>query len=266
MIKQSNETTNGMEGSLRFSRTRELLSQFDGLLNQMDLSRAERTEVLAARELAMRAHYAQADRQDGQPYINHPLAVAITLMQTLGVREPDSVKAALLHDCVEDQAAAVIRLLRGTVTAHTDVRYEAQRLIRWAFGRRVGEIVDHLTNPDFHERAIQAQLKGDARTAHQLKHHFYKEHVVSLVERDPDAFLVKLADFYQNAFNLSAVRDPVVRAELGSKYGPVIPELIEKLERVPESGHPLSLRRASLMSALSDRYNRHFGAGCVLAA
>jgi (p)ppGpp synthase/HD superfamily hydrolase len=232
----------------------------------MELSRTERTEVLAARELSIRAHYTQADRLDGQPYINHPLAVAITLMQTLGVRGPDSVKAALLHDCVEDQAVGVIRLLRGSITGHTEVRYEALRLIQWAFGRRVGEIVDRLTNPDFHELAIQAQLTGDARTVQQLTHHFYKEHVVSLVEKDPDAFLVKIADFYQNAFNLSAVRDPVVRAELGSKYGPVIPELIEKLERLPESGHPLSARRISLIGALRDGYARHFGSGAVKAA
>lgn len=266
VIHQKREKTVGIGDNLRLAGTRQLLSQLEDLLTHSGLSRKECSEVLAARELSLRAHHGQADRLDGQPYMNHPLAVAVTLMRKLGVFDPDSVKAALLHDCVEDRPVEVIGLLRGTVTPQTDIRYEAQRLIRWTFGRRVGEMVERLSNPDFHELAMQAQLKGDPRTEIQLTNDLYREHVVALVDKDPQAFLVKLADFYQNAFALDAVRDLSARAKLRGRYGPVIPELVEKLEALPEKGHPLSSRRLSLIRELRDGYARHFASGAVLAA
>lgn len=45
------------------------------------------------------------DQRQSEPYINHPLRVAIRIMSHYGVRDPDVVAAALLHDSVEDHAA-----------------------------------------------------------------------------------------------------------------------------------------------------------------
>jgi guanosine-3',5'-bis(diphosphate) 3'-pyrophosphohydrolase len=40
------------------------------------------------------------------PYINHPIAVAETLWRIGGVRDPNTLTAALLHDTIEDTATA----------------------------------------------------------------------------------------------------------------------------------------------------------------
>ena len=266
MIQRNQQKGSTLEGAVRYAGTRSLLEQFDSLVEAMGLCEKDKSEVLAARELSIRAHFHQPDRLDGQPYINHPLAVAVTLMRNLGVTDPDSVKAALLHDSVEDRAVQVIHLLRGTISANLDVQYEAQRLLRWAFGRRVGEMVSRLTNPDFHELAMQAQLKGDGRSESDLTVHFYKEHVVGLIDKDPDAFLVKLSDLYQNAFALEAVRDLSVQSALRKKYGATIREMIKKLEALPNSGHMLSTRATTLVRDLRDGYARHLASGPAAAA
>src|SRR5579871_6712000 len=47
------------------------------------------------------------DRRQNEPYVNHLLRVAIRIMSHYGVRGPDVVAAALLHDSVEDHAAGL---------------------------------------------------------------------------------------------------------------------------------------------------------------
>lgn len=258
MIERGQSRANNQDDRARLNSTRALLAEFDQLIEGLGFSGKDRSEILAARELALRAHFRQADRLDGQPYINHPLAVAVTLIRSLGVTDMSSIQAALLHDCVEDQAATVIQLLRGTVGSAGDNQYLAHQRISWAFGRRVGEMVRNLTNPDFRDQAIRAQMKGDSRSGREIEDELYKDHVVHMMERDPAAFLVKLADFYQNAFGLTAVRCPAIQSKLRQKYGPVIPALLEKLSHIPESGHPLSRVKESVSYELRRGYARHF--------
>jgi len=57
-------------------------------------------EVNKAYELAAEIHKNQY-RQSGEPYIIHPLSVAMNLLE-MEVYDPDSISAALLHDSVED--------------------------------------------------------------------------------------------------------------------------------------------------------------------
>lgn len=66
--------------------------------------RSPDTPLAAARELAARAHAGQT-RQDGGPYIEHPLRVA-ALLSEIGARE-ELLVAALLHDAVEDSELSV---------------------------------------------------------------------------------------------------------------------------------------------------------------
>src|SRR5580658_10914050 len=56
-----------------------------------------------ALDLAARLH--AGDRREREPYVNHLLRVAIRIMSHYGVRDPDVIVAALLHDAVEDHAA-----------------------------------------------------------------------------------------------------------------------------------------------------------------
>ena len=63
-------------------------------------------------------------RKSGDAYVSHPCQVALILVEELGVRDPETLAAAMLHDTVEDVPE---------VTNET---------IRELFGRNVEAIVD----------------------------------------------------------------------------------------------------------------------------
>jgi len=87
-----------------------------------------------ALDLASSAHQGQT-RDDGTPYIMHPIRVALSLTEELGFNDADLMCAALLHDAVEDSA---------------DIRIER---IQEEFGSRVRMVVEQLTKPVAAERA-----------------------------------------------------------------------------------------------------------------
>ena len=57
--------------------------------------------IRLAYETAERAHDGQR-RDEGTPYILHPLRVAISLVEELNIHSPEMVCSALLHDVIED--------------------------------------------------------------------------------------------------------------------------------------------------------------------
>jgi (p)ppGpp synthase/HD superfamily hydrolase len=61
-----------------------------------------------ALELASRLH--REDWRQREPYINHPLRVATQIMSPYGIRDPDVIAAAPLHDTVEDHSAELARM------------------------------------------------------------------------------------------------------------------------------------------------------------
>jgi (p)ppGpp synthase/HD superfamily hydrolase len=65
------------------------------------LNEAEVEQVRLAYEVASRAHEGQM-RDEGSPYILHPLRVAVSLVDELDIDSPALVCAALLHDVIED--------------------------------------------------------------------------------------------------------------------------------------------------------------------
>lgn len=65
------------------------------------LSDGEMEQVRRAYSLAEAAHTGQT-RDEGTPYIIHPLRVAISLVDELQIHSPALVCAALLHDVIED--------------------------------------------------------------------------------------------------------------------------------------------------------------------
>ena len=84
------------------------------------MSKVERAYMFAA------CFHANQRRRSGEPYINHPVEVALILADDLHMDE-DVICAALLHDTVEDTSATLQDL--------------ATR-----FGEPVAELVDGVTN------------------------------------------------------------------------------------------------------------------------
>ena len=94
--------------------------------------------VQKAYELAAKAHEGQM-RQSGEPYIIHPLNVAIILAQL--ELDLETIEAGLLHDVVED----------------TDVTIED---IRAEFGDEVADLVDGVT--------VLKQLRTNRRSRQRI--------------------------------------------------------------------------------------------------
>ncbi len=122
--------------------------------------------------LAKNAHEGQK-RHTGEPYITHPVAVALSLAQMR--MDPATIMAAILHDVIEDTPV------------------EKQDLIK-QFGREVADLVDgvtKLTQIEFESRA-QAQAEN-----------FRK--MVMAMARDIRVILVKIADRLHNMQTLGTL-------------------------------------------------------------
>ncbi len=79
----------------------------------------ELDKVRRAFAIAERAHHAQ-QRDEGSPYIEHPLRVALIIADELERPEPDLLCAAMLHDVVEDSAVTLAEIQEtcGDTVAH----------------------------------------------------------------------------------------------------------------------------------------------------
>lgn len=125
---------------------------------------APTAEIERAYQVAGHAHRHQK-RKSGEPYITHPLAVAVILAD-LGMQAPTLV-AALLHDTVED----------------TD--YSLERL-RKEFGEEVAGLVDGVTKLD----RVTFGKAAEAETVRKM---------VVAMARDIRVLVIKLADRLHNA-------------------------------------------------------------------
>ncbi len=125
--------------------------------------KADRQLIVRAFEKAGAAHQGQF-RRSGEPFISHPLAVAMILAD-LGLAAP-VIAAALLHDTVED-----------TGTGLEDLRAE--------FGDEIAMMVDGVTKLD------RVGL-GDASTAETVRK------MVIAMAQDVSVLLIKLADRLHN--------------------------------------------------------------------
>jgi len=243
----------------KFSRTRELLVQLDRVVGELD--EAGKTSVGEALKLSLSVHINHEDRPDGEPYVNHPLEVALTLANQFQVRDASSLAAALLHDSVEDQPLAIIKQLGGTTGGSGDSQASALSVIGNNFGERVSEMVGRLTNPNFQAMAVDAQLKGDQREETEIKLALYKEHFLDIMAKDPETFLIKLADFSQNALTLGGIEEGAQKDWYRRKYGPVILATVEELGRVADEGHVLSGAKHKLIDQLTKAYDRDYRVG-----
>ncbi|MBV9205157.1 MAG: HD domain-containing protein [Actinobacteria bacterium] len=193
----------------------------------------DRRRLNRALELASRLH--ADDRREREPYINHPLRVAIRIMSHYGVRDADVVSAALLHDVVEDHAAE----LAGASGAS---RQAALAVLAAEFGPRVADLVGAVSNPEY--------------TPDRDRNEQYREHVAESLRRRPWARVIKASDFTDNGAGLIHTSGPRVPA-LAAKYAPLVPVLRELIS-LPDT--PLDAPVRELILAQLDRAADRFAA------
>jgi (p)ppGpp synthase/HD superfamily hydrolase len=145
------------------------------------------------------------DRRQREPYVNHPLRVAIRILSHYRVRDADVACAALLHDTVEDHADDI-----------AGSREDALGVLAAVFGARVSRLVGAVTNP----------VWEDGRDAGEQ----YREHVAASLDTNPWARVIKASDFTDNAVGLIHTTGPKL-TRLAGKYRPLVPVLRELILR-----------------------------------
>ena len=137
-------------------------------LKKHGVSQAKAKEVYEAYLLAARIHEGQK-RESGEDYITHPVNVAYNVVR-MGVYDPDTISAALLHDTIED---AKFKFTKEDIA----------KMINPA----VAELVDGVTKM----RAIAFSNKEDQIVANTRK-------IINGLTKDVRIIIIKLADRLHN--------------------------------------------------------------------
>ncbi len=150
------------------------MNEFITLCNELQayLTEPEVSTIEKAYLMGKKAHEGQ-QRHTGEPYITHPLEVALILAEMR--MDPQTIIAAILHDVIEDTPIEKIDIIQE-------------------FGKEVADLVDgvtKLTQIEFESRA-QAQAEN-----------FRK--MVMAMARDIRVILVKLADRLHNMRTLGCL-------------------------------------------------------------
>lgn len=197
----------------------------------------DRARVELALRVAETVHREQL-RPTGGAYIHHPLSVALTVLNIFHISDADVLCTALLHDTLEDQSEKILRDF-----GDEEDEGRAELTLERLFGHRVARTVHALSNPEV------------IAPTQEAKNVFYKEHVAEVVKKDSLVCVVKLADFYDNAFQIESVPQDK-RAHFIAKYGPVIRDVWIPLltELVPE--HPLFPVKTVVLKTAQQVYNQ----------
>lgn len=154
---------------------KEILRRYRSLLKALrpKLKKGNKQIVRSAFEMAAEAHKTMR-RKSGEPYIFHPIAVAMICVEEIGLGVRSTI-CALLHDTVED----------------TDLTLED---IEREFGNEIAKIVDGLT---------KISTVFDNNTSQQAEN--FKKILLTLTD-DPRVILIKLADRLQNMRTLEFMK------------------------------------------------------------
>ena len=154
---------------------KKIQADMNAILNLMTRRGVDEIQLALIRyafEFAREAHRGQV-RKSGEPYICHPVAVALIVASELGLGA-NAVIAALLHDVVED-----------TIYTLADIR------------ERFGDDVAFLVG------VVTKQKKAKYDKSKQVDN--YRQ-ILSSVEYDVRAILIKLADRMHNMRTLESMR------------------------------------------------------------
>ena len=176
---------------------REIQAKYDELIaacrELKPLTPDDESQILRAFQIAKKAH-AGTRRKSGEPYIFHPLAVALIAVKEVGLG-PIAVVCALLHDVVED----------------TEITLDELRMV---FGERVATIVDGLTKID----DVMLMQQTDSKQAEN-----YRKILLSMCN-DAYVIFLKLCDRLHNMRTLGSMKDTkklIIASETSYLYVPL---------------------------------------------
>jgi GTP pyrophosphokinase len=151
------------------------------------LSEQEEEDIFRAFSIARNAHNG-VRRKSGEPYIFHPLNVALIAVREVGLG-PIAVISALLHDVVED----------------TDITLEQ---IDAAFGDRVAKIVDGVTKITAAARITEkiAENNHDKKEDDSLQAENYRK-ILLAMSSDVYVIFIKLCDRLHNMRTLASMKE-----------------------------------------------------------
>jgi guanosine-3',5'-bis(diphosphate) 3'-pyrophosphohydrolase len=153
----------------------EIIRHYRALLRSLrpKLKKGDKELVREAFQMAAEAHKTMR-RKSGEPYILHPIAVAMICVEEIGLGVRSTI-CALLHDTVED----------------TDITLED---VEREFGAEIAKIVDGLT---------KISNVMDTNTSQQAEN--FKKILLTLTD-DPRVILIKLADRLHNMRTLDHMK------------------------------------------------------------
>lgn len=220
----------------QFDETNQILQSFENQIKEK-FSGEDLKKIQDALMLMLSLHMYQKDRPEGSPYVSHPLKVAEKVLNMSAESDADSVIAALMHDAVEDQGDKLASLYGQTPEGLSQEQI-ALLEVQTKYGEKVGQIVNHLSNPDFDAVLAERGVKKDDPEYKNLKNQLYAEHVSEAIE-DPEVLRIKLADFSENALNLSKLptetdEQKAQKQKFVKKYLPVIRIFADKLGQTGE--------------------------------
>lgn len=156
---------------------KEILRNYRALMKALrpKLKKGDKELVRNAFEMAAEAHE-NMRRKSGEPYILHPLAVAMICVEEIGLGVRSAI-CAMLHDTVED-----------TVISFEDIQRE--------FGNEIAKIVDGLTK-------ISSVSDSSSSSSQQAEN--FKKILLTLTD-DPRVILIKLADRLHNMRTLDFMK------------------------------------------------------------
>jgi GTP diphosphokinase / guanosine-3',5'-bis(diphosphate) 3'-diphosphatase len=163
----------------------------------------ERARIEAAYEFAREAHDGVA-RKSGEPYITHPVAVAVILSE-LGM-DSDSVIAGLLHDTVEDTSATLEE-------------------VEQQFGPDVRRIVEGETKVSKLAKVAKAQDPDRSLSDEQSEN---MRKLLIAMTSDIRIIIVKLADRLHNMRTLSSM-SPVKQQRIARETMEIFAPLAHRL-------------------------------------
>lgn len=177
-------------------------------INNLPVDDETKQLVVYAADLARYAHDGQM--RGPQPYSTHVFRVATRIIHYFGIKNPDIICAALLHDSVEDRPEKLIGVY-GRPKQETQEK--ALKSIARSFNNNVASLVAAVTNPDFNN--------SSSPTANKNK--LYQHHVTNMMDSNPLARIIKLSDFIDNFAGLHYSESSSLAAALADKYRPLIP-------------------------------------------
>lgn len=187
------------------------------------LDRAVQNSTLISEALKFSyQHHLGYFRLSGEPYFNHPMAVAEILIRDFKISDPELLAAAFLHDLVEDVPTVTLLDIEGN------------------FGKTVSELVDGCTKLSF--------KRFDRATQSDLTH----SKIFVSASRHLGVLLIKLADRLHNMRTLGSL-PASKRRRIAQETLKIYAPLAAKLNLFPIKRHLYNLALTHLFPRKSKK-------------